>query len=56
MLISPALAGHGVVDTGSPGGGIAVLVILGVVIAVFLAHVGQKRWRRRRLKRDGDDE
>ncbi len=55
MLISPAW-GHGGVDTGSPGGGIALLIILGVAVALLLAYRAQNKWRRRKLKRvDGDE-
>ncbi len=43
-------------ETGSPGGGIALLIILGVAVALLLAYVGQNKWRRRKLKRvDGDE-
>ena len=55
-MFSRALAGHGVVDTGSSGGGDAVLIILGVGIAFGLFHMGRKRWRRRTVKRDDNDE
>jgi hypothetical protein len=54
MLISPALAAHGVVGTGG-GGGVALLIILAVAMAVLLAHVAQKKWRRRMRGRDGSD-
>ncbi len=53
MLISPALAGHGVTDTGGSGGGIALLIILAVVIVFVLVLVGQKKWRSRKSRRDG---
>lgn len=56
MLISPALAGHGVVGTGSSGGGDALLIILAVAIVAGLLYRGQKKWRRRMLMRDGEDE
>jgi hypothetical protein len=52
MLISPALAGHGVADTGSSGGGIALLVILAVVIMLAFGYMAQKKWRRRMQGRD----
>ncbi len=54
MLISPALAAHGVTDTGSSGGGNALLIILGVAIFLGLVYLGQKKWRRRTLIRDGE--
>jgi len=55
MLTSQALAGHGVVATGGSGGS-ALLIILAVGIVLGLVYVGLKKWRRRYLKRDGDDE
>ena len=54
MLISPALAAHGVVGTGG-GGGTALLIIIGVAIVFLLVYVGQKKWRRRRRGEDGSD-
>lgn len=56
MLISRALAGHGVVSTGSSGGGNALLIILAVFIGLGLVYMGQKKWRERTLRRDGNDE
>ena len=40
------------------GGGIALLIILTVVIALFLGYLGQKKWRRGKLipRRDGGGE
>lgn len=52
MLISSAWAGHGVVSTGSSGGGNALLIILAVAIASFLAYLGQKKLRRHLSGRD----
>jgi hypothetical protein len=52
MLISPALAAHGEADTGSSGGGAALLIILGVVITLALVYLAQKRWRSRMRGRD----
>jgi hypothetical protein len=40
MLISRALAGHGVVSTGSSGGGNALLIILAVFIVLGLVIHG----------------
>ena len=54
MLISPALAAHGVVGTGG-GGGVALLIIIAVAMVVLLGYVGQKKWRRRMRGRDGSD-
>jgi hypothetical protein len=54
MLISPALAAHGVVGTGG-GGGTALLIIIGVAIVFLLVYVGQKKWRRRMRGDDGSD-
>ena len=56
MLISSALAGHGVVSTGSSGGGNALLIILAVFIVLGLVYVGHTKWRKRMLGRDGNDE
>jgi hypothetical protein len=56
MLISRALAGHGVVDTGSDGGGNAVLIILGVAIAFLLFYMVRKKLRKRAEQRDNDEE
>lgn len=56
MLISRALAGHGVVDTGSSGGGNALLIILGVGLVFGLVYMGRKRWRGRKARRDDNDE
>ena len=54
MLISPALA-HGTkgAET-SGGGGVALLIILGAAILFGLIHMGLKRWRQRKLERNGD--
>ena len=49
-MISRALA-HGIKDAGSSGGANALLIILGVAILFGLAHMGRKRWRRRRARR-----
>jgi hypothetical protein len=48
MLISPAWAGHGVTDTGNTGGANALLIILGVLIALAIIYTDFKRWRGRR--------
>ena len=55
MVISPALAGHGVVGTGSSGGGDALLIILGVAIVLGLGYMTWNKWRRRRPTQDGDN-
>jgi len=54
-MFSRALAGHGVVDTGSSGGGDAVLIILGVGIVIGLFFMDRKRWQRRAAQRDGSE-
>jgi len=54
MLVSRAEAAHGVVDTGSSGGGNALLIILGVAIAFGLGFSIYKRWRNRTQNGDGD--
>ena len=52
MLISPALA-HGASGADSSGGfGPLILVVVAVVFVVVL--VGEKKWRGRRLARDGN--
>ena len=48
MAASRALAGHGIVDTGSSGGGDTLLVILGVVILLGLFHMA---WKRMKMKK-----
>ena len=57
-MISEAFAGHGVVSTGSSGGGDALLIILGVAVAAGFLYALQKRLRRRLSgdsNRDEDD-
>ena len=56
MLVSRAEAAHGVVDTGSSGGGNALLIILGVAIAFGVGFSIYKRWRNRTQNGDGDAE
>ncbi len=56
MLISPAFAGHFMADDGNTGGGNTLLVILGVGLVLGLLYVGQKKWRRHMLARQGDSE
>ena len=51
MLISPAWA-HGLARADASGGGIALLIILAAVGVLFLGYAGQKKWRRRKLRRD----
>ncbi len=55
MLISPAWA-HGLARADTSGGGIALLIILTVVIVLFLGYRSQKKWRGRKLRRDGGGE
>ena len=54
MLVSRAQAAHGVVDTGSSGGGNALLIILGVAIAFGVCFSIYKRWRNRSQNGNGD--
>jgi hypothetical protein len=54
MLVSRAEAAHGVVDTGSSGGGNALLIILGVAIDFGVGFSIYKRWRNRTQNGDGD--
>jgi LPXTG-motif cell wall-anchored protein len=56
MLISPAFAGHFMADDGNTGGGDTLLIILGVGLVLGLLYVGQKKWRRRLLVRQGESE
>jgi hypothetical protein len=56
MIISHAVAADSVVNTGSSGGGNAVLVILGVAILFALFHQGRKRLRKRAENRVDRDE
>jgi hypothetical protein len=56
MLISPAAAAHYAPASGGGGGATALSIILAVGIALFLVYLGQKRWRRRKPRRDGNDE
>ncbi len=56
MLISPAMAGHFMADDGNTGGGDTLLIILGVGLVLGLLYVGQKKWRRRMLARQGESE
>ena len=52
MLISPALA-HGASGADAAGGfGPLILVVVAVVFVLVL--VGEKKWRGRRLARDGN--
>lgn len=57
MLISSAMAAHpGSADTGSSGGGYALLIILGIVILLGFVYVLQKRLRRRLAQpREGEE-
>ena len=55
-MISRALAGHGIVDTGSDGGGNAVLIILGVAILFLVFYMGRKKWRKRRAEQDDNED
>jgi hypothetical protein len=52
----PAWAHGGSVPAGTSGGGTALLIILAAVIAFLVVYRGQKRWRRRKLERDGGAE
>ena len=54
MLISTALA-HGTSGDGS-GGGFGPLILLAVAVVFVLVLVGEAKWRRRKLQRDGGGE
>ena len=56
MFISPAFAGHFMADDGNTGGGDTLLTILGVGLVLGLLYMGQKKWRRRMLTRQGESE
>ncbi len=56
MLISPAMAAHFTPPSESTGGATALSIILAVGLVIFLAYLGRKRWRRRKLERDGNGE
>jgi hypothetical protein len=48
-------SGHGVVDTGSDGGGNALLIILGGGILFLVFYMARKRWRGRKAGLDAGD-
>jgi hypothetical protein len=43
-------------STGKTGGATALSIMLGVGLLYLLVYVGQKKWRRRKLRREGNDE
>lgn len=53
-MISSAWARNSVVDTGSPGGGNALLIILASFVLLGFGYAAYKRWRRRKQGDDGD--
>jgi hypothetical protein len=53
-VISSAWARNSVVDTGSSGGGDALLIILASFVLLGFGYAAYKRWRRRTPGRDGD--
>ncbi len=55
MVIAPAWA-HGLARADTSGGGIALPIILTVVMVLFFGYLGQKKWHRRKLRRDGGPE
>ncbi len=55
MLISPALA-HGLVHAETAGGGTALLIILAIIVGMLLVFRSRKKWRKRKLQRDGGGE
>lgn len=56
MFISRALAAHGVVSTGSSGGGTALLIILGAAILFGVVYMLQKKLRKRMGERRESNE
>lgn len=53
-MISSAWARNSVVDTGSSGGGNALLIMLAAGITFGFAYAAYKRWRRRNEDSDYD--
>ena len=53
-MISSAWARNSVVDTGSSGGGNALLIILGSFVLLGFGYALYKRWRRRKEEDEGD--
>lgn len=51
-MISNAWAKNSIVDTGSSGGGYALLIILASFVVLGFCYAAYKRWRRRT---DGED-
>jgi hypothetical protein len=56
MLISQASAAHFVPASESAGGGIALAIILGSIITLFLVYRSYKKRRQRKLQRDDGGE
>ena len=56
MLISSALAANSVVSTGSNGGAIALLVIVGGVTVLWLVYSLQKKLRKHAASREEENE
>ena len=55
MPVSRALAGHGIVDTGSSGGGDTLLIILGVAILFGVFYLARKRMKKHRATGEAND-
>ena len=53
-MISSAWARNSVVDTGSPGGGNALLIILASFVLLGFGYAAYKKWRRRTQGDDGN--
>ena len=56
MLISPALAAHFAPPSESRGGATALSIILAAAVVLFLANLGYKKWRGRKLRSDDSGE
>jgi len=54
MIISRAFAAHGITDTGSSGGGNALLIILAVAITFVIGYVAFKKLQNRKQNREKD--
>jgi len=56
MLISQASAAHFMPPSESAGGGIALAIILGGLIALYLVYRGRKKWRANKAQRESSED
>jgi len=54
-VISTAWAANSPLN-GSPGGGIALAVIIGAALTFLFLYMGHKKWQRRKLARHAGDD